>query len=83
MKTAQSDSTAVWLTNLMAIQKDDEDVTELARQTMDCLKELIKPLEMSDLVLIHLYVRNMADFAAINSVYKTYFGLNPAARYTH
>ncbi|XP_060558180.1 uncharacterized protein LOC132718499 [Ruditapes philippinarum] len=79
MKSADSDWRHIWVTNLMAVQKD-EDVEQLARQTMDNLQELIKPLNMSDLVLMHLYVKNMADFAAINAVYKTYFGLNPAAR---
>ncbi|XP_053376915.1 uncharacterized protein LOC128547770 isoform X2 [Mercenaria mercenaria] len=80
IKNAHSDSSHVWVTNLMALQRDSEDVVELARRTMDNLKELIEPLDMSDLVLVHLYVKNMADFAAVNSVYKTYFGLNPAAR---
>ncbi|KAM6973423.1 diphthine--ammonia ligase [Aplochiton taeniatus] len=36
--------------------------------------------ELKNIVLVHLYVRSMADFAALNTVYKTHFGLNPPAR---
>lgn len=36
--------------------------------------------KMKDIILVHLYVRSMADFAALNAVYKTHFGINPPAR---
>ena len=34
----------------------------------------------SDIVAMHLYVKNMQNFVQINQVYKTYFGLNPPIR---
>ena len=37
-------------------------------------------LTTSHLVAVHLYVKRMADFARINAVYKTYFGINPPVR---
>ena len=33
-----------------------------------------------ELCAVHLYVSNMADFAKVNAVYKTYFGTNPPVR---
>lgn len=69
------------VSNLVGLNCDNKDVTNITKQTMDTLKNCILPLEMSSLVLVHLYVRSMEDFAAVNSVYKTYFGINPAARY--
>ncbi|KAK3092985.1 hypothetical protein FSP39_009663 [Pinctada imbricata] len=44
------------------------------------LISLGKGWSMSCLVCVHLYVQNMADFAEINAVYRTYFGINPPAR---
>ena len=38
-------------------------------------------LSMSHLVAVHLYVANMADFAAINRVYASYFSVNPPTRF--
>jgi enamine deaminase RidA (YjgF/YER057c/UK114 family) len=36
--------------------------------------------KMSDVYFMCLYVSKMSDFAAVNAVYKTYFGINPPAR---
>ncbi|KAK7104737.1 uncharacterized protein [Littorina saxatilis] len=36
--------------------------------------------KMSDLFSMCVYVNNMSDFAAVNAVYKTYFGINPPVR---
>lgn len=35
---------------------------------------------MKDIILVHLYVRSMEDFAPLNAVYKKHFGINPPAR---
>ena len=37
-------------------------------------------LAMEDLVAVHVYVADMAQFARINAVYKTYFTINPPIR---
>eukprot|EP00064_Thunnus_orientalis_P001282 superscaffoldBa00000086_g1284 len=36
--------------------------------------------KMKDIILVHLYVRKMEDFGALNTVYKKHFGTNPPAR---
>jgi len=36
--------------------------------------------KMKDILLVHLYVRSMEDFVALNAVYKEHFGMNPPAR---
>lgn len=35
---------------------------------------------LADVVLVHLYVASMDDFAPLNTVYKKHFGTNPPAR---
>lgn len=37
-------------------------------------------LQMSDAVLVHLYVQNMDDFTAINAEYGRLFSVAPPAR---
>uniref|UniRef100_A0A3B3VZ20 Diphthine--ammonia ligase n=1 Tax=Poecilia latipinna TaxID=48699 RepID=A0A3B3VZ20_9TELE len=39
-----------------------------------------KAWKMKDIVLVHLYVRNMEDFVSLNAVYRKYFNINPPAR---
>ncbi|KAJ6667366.1 hypothetical protein lerEdw1_017344 [Lerista edwardsae] len=39
-----------------------------------------KGLELTDIILVHLYMKSMNDFAVINSVYMTVFDLCPPAR---
>ncbi|XP_048710052.2 diphthine--ammonia ligase isoform X2 [Caretta caretta] len=39
-----------------------------------------KGLELKDIILVHLYMKNMKDFAVINSAYVTQFDLCPPAR---
>ena len=46
---------------------------------LDKLKEV--DLSSKDVVAVHLFVSNMADFAAINFVYKNFFGVNPPVRF--
>uniref|UniRef100_A0A3B3WKF5 Diphthine--ammonia ligase n=1 Tax=Poecilia mexicana TaxID=48701 RepID=A0A3B3WKF5_9TELE len=41
---------------------------------------LISAWKMKDIVLVHLYVRNMEDFVSLNAVYRKYFNINPPAR---
>jgi len=32
-------------------------------------------------MMVHLFVKNMDDFAKVNSVYKSFLTVNPPARY--
>ena len=54
----------------------------LVLQTMNQLRDhlISMQFDMSCLSLVHLYIQRMEDFSAINSVYKQFFSLNPAAR---
>lgn len=36
---------------------------------------------MSDVVAVHLYVKDMNTFKLINDIYKTFFGINPPIRF--
>ena len=44
--------------------------------------DLLASLEanLSDGMIVHLFVQNMDDFAKINSVYKTFLKVSPPAR---
>ncbi|KAL9957836.1 hypothetical protein ACROYT_G034784 [Oculina patagonica] len=56
-----------------------EDVT---RNVLQSLQDTLTGLE-ADLcngMVVHLFVKNMDDFVKINSVYKTFFTVNPPAR---
>ena len=74
----------LWITGVMAVNNGETDIETLTRKTMETLMNLVTSCgpgwDMSCLVLVHLFVKNMKDFAKINSVYKTFFGINPAAR---
>ncbi|XP_013406598.1 diphthine--ammonia ligase [Lingula anatina] len=60
----------------------NQTIEDITYKAMERLKALLSEhdLVMSDLVVLHLYVQNMPDFARINSVYRKYFDINPPAR---
>ncbi|XP_033734747.1 diphthine--ammonia ligase-like isoform X2 [Pecten maximus] len=72
----------LWVTGVVA--RGDTDIQEATRAAMEQVKAAIsdvgKDWEMSKLALVCLYVQRMEDFAKVNSVYKTYFELNPPVR---
>ncbi|KAL3873306.1 hypothetical protein ACJMK2_036442 [Sinanodonta woodiana] len=74
----------VWITGIRACIQNGKSIEELTRAALETLRVRLEECHdgwsMSSLVLVHLYVRNMEDFAAINSVYKTFFSVNPACR---
>ncbi|XP_078419396.1 diphthine--ammonia ligase [Cetorhinus maximus] len=59
-----------------------KSVKDAAKQTFSLLQaELaVKEYKLSDVILLHLYVKDMRDFGIINSIYETYFNLSPPAR---
>ncbi|KAK7502798.1 hypothetical protein BaRGS_00006048 [Batillaria attramentaria] len=60
-----------------------DNVLEIStRQAMDTLKGEVERLgrTLSEVFSMCLYVKKMADFAGVNAVYKTYFGINPPVR---
>ncbi|XP_067682462.1 uncharacterized protein [Haliotis asinina] len=71
-----------YITGLVALATDGDCIEEATRKIMNKLKETVEKLgkSMADLVSVCLYVQNMANFARVNSVYKTYFTINPPVR---
>ena len=68
------------VTGVMAFHTSDLE------ESVHCaMKQLQSVMEgqgwgLSDLVIACLYVKDMDNFAQINSVYKQYFGINPPCR---
>ncbi|KAJ3292468.1 hypothetical protein HDU79_001423 [Rhizoclosmatium sp. JEL0117] len=57
------------------------------QETHDCMSQLIHHLQThnltpSNITSMHLYVADMSEFAALNAVYGSYFGVNPPTRVT-
>ncbi|XP_033000383.1 diphthine--ammonia ligase isoform X4 [Lacerta agilis] len=73
-----------WLTGITALLNASEggSVQESAKNVFSSLRAHLnsKGLELTDIILVHLYMKNMKDFAVINSVYVTAFDLCPPAR---
>jgi 2-iminobutanoate/2-iminopropanoate deaminase len=62
----------------------DGDVVEQCKLIMTNLQAVLKAAgaEFSDVVKTTIYLEDMADFAAVNEVYGSYFDDNPPARAT-
>ncbi|XP_060071126.1 uncharacterized protein LOC132551040 [Ylistrum balloti] len=72
----------LWVAGVTA--KCDTDIQQATRTAMDKVKAAVSSLgegwDMSKLALVCLYVQRMEDFAKVNSVYRSYFELNPPVR---
>ncbi|XP_060918877.1 diphthine--ammonia ligase isoform X3 [Labrus mixtus] len=71
-----------WISGIKGLQSQESGIQG---QTWAAFTQLKSELDgrgwkMNDIVLVHLYVRSMADFGPLNAVYKTHFGINPPAR---
>ncbi|XP_069805567.1 diphthine--ammonia ligase isoform X2 [Dendropsophus ebraccatus] len=68
-----------WISGITA---KGSDVQEAAITALSCLKAQAQEigLQMSDAVLVHLYVQSMDDFASINTEYARLFPSEPPAR---
>ena len=62
----------------------DGDVVEQCKLVMTNLQAVLKAAgaEFSDVVKTTIYLEDMADFAAVNEIYASYFDDNPPARAT-
>ena len=60
------------------------DVRAQTRQTLDAIAKTLKAAgsSLGNAASVTVYLRNAADFAAMNEVYATYFPANPPARTT-
>ncbi|XP_075964432.1 diphthine--ammonia ligase isoform X2 [Anarhichas minor] len=71
-----------WISGVNGLQCKDLGIQG---QTSAAFKQLQSELDnrgwkMTDIILVHLYVRSMEDFVPLNTVYKKHFGINPPAR---
>eukprot|EP00079_Xenopus_tropicalis_P009126 XP_002932882.1 PREDICTED: diphthine--ammonia ligase isoform X1 [Xenopus tropicalis] len=68
-----------WISEITA---SEGNVLEASHRALSSLKDQVQELglQMSDAVLIHLYVKSMEDFSDINRVYGTLFPSAPPAR---
>ncbi|XP_042300383.1 diphthine--ammonia ligase isoform X3 [Sceloporus undulatus] len=73
-----------WITSITARlhPSEGDSVQESAKEVFSLLRVHLnsKGLELTDIILVHLYMKSMKDFAVINSVYMTAFDLCPPAR---
>lgn len=61
------------------------EITSIQEETKQCMKNVENRLKdagqtWDNVLLIQVYVSNMADFALVNQVYKTFFDINPPPR---
>lgn len=78
-RSSQSLGGFCWISEIAA---KGSNVREAALTALSTLKAQAQEasLQMGDAVLVHLYVRNMDDFASINTEYATLFPSAPPAR---
>ncbi|CAL8285346.1 unnamed protein product [Lota lota] len=71
-----------WITGITGQQSPEAGVQAQTTAAFSLLRAEMdsQGWQMSHIVLVHLYVRHMEDFAALNSIYKKHFGVNPPAR---
>lgn len=71
-----------WISGINGLKSKDAGIQG---QTSEAFIQLQRELDsrawkMKNIILVHLYVRNMEDFVPLNEVYKKHFGANPPAR---
>ncbi|XP_065822683.1 diphthine--ammonia ligase isoform X2 [Labrus bergylta] len=71
-----------WISGIKGLQSQESGIQGQTWAAFTQLKSELggRGWKMNDIVLVHLYVRSMADFGPLNAVYKTHFGINPPAR---
>ncbi|NWX06011.1 DPH6 ligase, partial [Caloenas nicobarica] len=73
-----------WFSGITAhfLPSKGKNAQEAAREAFSSLQANMtsEGLKLKDIILVHLYVKNMKDFNVINSVYVTEFDLCPPAR---
>ncbi|XP_063804128.1 diphthine--ammonia ligase isoform X2 [Pseudophryne corroboree] len=77
--SSRSASGFCWISGVTAI---GDNVREATVRGLSSMKARVQEmgLQMSDAVLVHLYIREMGDFATINAEYGTLFSSAPPAR---
>ncbi|XP_020849526.1 diphthine--ammonia ligase isoform X3 [Phascolarctos cinereus] len=73
-----------WINCITAsfIPSEQQSVVDAAAEAFSSLQAVItaKGLELKDIILVYMYIRNMEDFSAVNSAYVKMFNLCPPTR---
>lgn len=80
--SSHSNGTTFSVSGVRAVDSGGLDIAELTKAAMNEMIDCVTKLGHSheDITSVSLYVRDLSCFAAINSVYKTYFDVNPPVR---
>jgi diphthine-ammonia ligase len=77
---------AISETTAYSDQSSGREFADIQDETRQCMTNLQNRLQgcglgWDNVVMIQVYVSNMADFALVNQVYKSFFDINPPPRY--
>lgn len=78
----------VYVSGMLAMDSDGKlvgagDVRAQTACVLDAIKAVVEAAggSMADIAFNHIFLKDLADYAAMNEVYKQYFPANPPARY--
>lgn len=78
----------VYVSGMLAMDKDGKtvgigDVKAQTRCVLDAIKSVVETAggTMSDIAFNSIFLKDLADYAAMNEVYREYFPSQPPARY--
>jgi aminoacrylate peracid reductase len=78
----------VYVSGMLAMDKDGKtvgvgDVKAQTRSVLNAIKSVVETAggSMSDIVYNAIFLKDLADYAAMNEVYREYFPSEPPARY--
>ncbi|XP_056092043.1 diphthine--ammonia ligase isoform X2 [Rhinichthys klamathensis goyatoka] len=71
-----------WISGLTALRSEHTHVQNQSRHIFTLLQRRLQERgwRMEHVLLVHLYVRDMENFSLINSLYRSFFTLDPPAR---
>ncbi|KAM4724048.1 diphthine--ammonia ligase isoform 1-T1 [Anableps anableps] len=71
-----------WISGINGLRSKDLGIEGQTLAALTMLQDELqnKAWKMKNIILVHLYVRNMEDFVSLNAVYRKYFDINPPAR---
>lgn len=78
----------VYVSGILALDTEgklvgDGDVRAQTRHVIESIKAVVEAAggTLDDVAYNAIFLKDLADYAAMNEVYKEYFGTNPPARY--
>ncbi len=78
----------VYVSGMLAMDKEGKtvgvgDVRAQTRAVLDAIKSVVETAggSMTDIVYNAIFLKDLADYAAMNEVYREYFPVEPPARY--